>query len=381
MEISRGAEMVSQNAASPELKPVKSQHVAPSLFRHRELFKDLDKARELDQPALTNIINHIHFTDGFVQILMAHPLYKETIVLRAFPGPCMGNHVTCSWADNSFSGLDLQTLTFRYLIIDDGRSIIMVPGMVQEISQNHVIVELPERSFVLCERQARRFMCHGIAVDLLQSGFHARGELVEFNPAGFRIRVESDPSCSFRWLNPEANVILQLNREGKLLFSESCRLVRQGGGDEEREIVLSPLYGEIRRYRKKPCRNLRQQLNPRPKILFTHPFLGRKVDLEISDISTSGFSVCEETEERILSPGTILPEVTICFAGLLKTNCSAQVIYSKPAEGGGYRCGLAILDMDIHAYSSLSHVLAKALDSLCQCVQRHKYRCPMGILL
>ncbi|MBN2032962.1 MAG: hypothetical protein JW836_06765 [Deltaproteobacteria bacterium] len=363
MKLSQGAEIVSQIADSEDINPIMSRHVAaPSLFRHGSILTDSEGADELDRSALTNMLNHIHFTDRFVQIMMGHPQYKETLLLRAFPEPCMGSRLICTWADDSSSSLDLRILSFRYLVVDDGRSIILAPGVMHEISPKHIAIELPEKSFVHRQRKARRFMCHGVTAELFQSGFHACGEMVEFNPTGFRIRVTPDPSCSFRWLNSEENAMIKLQGKEKLLFSESCRLIRQEGGDTVRDIVLSPLYDDIRRFRKKPCRNLRQDLNPRPKMLFTHPFLGNKVDLEISDISTSGFSVCEETEERLLSPGIILPELTINFAGLLKINCSAQVIYSKPTGEGSYRCGLAILNMDIHAYSSLAHVLAKALD-------------------
>jgi hypothetical protein len=42
--------------------------------------------------------------------------------------------------------------------------------------------------------------------------------------------------------------------------------------------------------------------------------------------------------------------------------CSVQVIYSKPMDGAGYHCGLVILDMDIHTYSTLTHMLTNALD-------------------
>jgi hypothetical protein len=363
MKFTPGIELAPQNPRIPAASPVGIGSCAPSLFKHGELLSDLEKAPRLDQEALTNMINHIHFTDGYVQILMGHPLYRETILLRAFPAPCMGDRVLCTWADDASVGLDLQRLSFRYLIIDDGLSIILAPGTVKKINRKHVVVELPKTSFSSNGRQSRRLPCRDISAELLQNGFQAHGELVEFNPGGFRIRVSQDPSCSFRWLNPEENAVVQLKGKGRLLFSEPCRIVRQEGRNETREIVLSPLHTEIRRHKKKPFRSIRQELKPRPRMLFIHPFLGKKLELEICDISTSGFSVCEETEERILCPGTILPEVTIEFAGLLKTHCSAQVIYSKPMEDGGFRCGLAILDMDIQAYSSLNHVLTKTLDA------------------
>jgi hypothetical protein len=362
MEISRGAEIAYESPDSSEKRPTRSRRVAPSLFRHEALIKALDTARGLDQSDLTNILNHLHFTDAFVNVLMGHPQYKDTIMLRAFPEPCMGSRLKCLWDDDASLGLDLQKLHFRYLIIDDGRSMVMVPGSLSEITAEHIVLELPEKSFALRDRGTRRYGCRGIAAELLQSGFDARGELVDFSPSGFRMKVRPEPPCSFRWLNIEEDATVQLKREGKLLFSGACRFVRQGRGKEEREIVLAPLNGEIRRYRKRACRNLRQQLNPAPRMLFTHPLLGRRGDLEISDISTSGFAVCEETDERMLLPGMILPEVTVSFAGFLKMNCSAQVIYSKPCDGKRYRSGLAILDMDIHAYSSLTHVLTNALD-------------------
>ena len=362
MEISRGAETAYEEPAFSEKTPVKSLGAAPSLFRHESLIRNLDEARGLDQPDLINRLNHVHFTDGFVYVLMRHPQYQETIKLRAFPEPCMGGSLRCLWDDGSLPGLDLQKLQFRCLVIDDGRSMVIVPGTLSEITSKHVVLDLPAKSFALRDRGTRRYVCRGIAAELLQSGFHACGDLVDFSPMGFRVKVRPEPSCSFRWLNVEESAAVQLKTDGKLLFSGSCRFIRQEKGAQEREIVLAPLNGEIRRYRKKACRNLRQKLNPAPRMVFIHPFLGRRGDLEISDISTSGFAVWEETDERMLLPGMILPEVTINFAGFLKMNCSAQVIYSKPGDGKGYRCGLAILDMDIHAYSSLTHVLTNALD-------------------
>jgi len=139
-------------------------------------------------------------------------------------------------------------------------------------------------------------------------------------------------------------------------------MIRQRGQSTEREIVFAPLNGEIRRFKKKNIRNVRQKLAPAPSLSFFHPFLGKKVQFEVEDISTSGFSVQEEADERVLLPGMIIPEATLGFVGFLKVKCSAQVIYCKPCDGNEVRCGLAILDMDIQAYSSLTHILTSAMD-------------------
>jgi hypothetical protein len=362
MDVGHNIELVHEQISSPRIAQSDSHLLAPSLFQHKGLMKAVETAPKLSRPDLTNLINHSHFTDGFVHVLMAHPQYKETIMLRAFPQPCMGTTVTCVWRDDACAGLSMQKLDFLYLVIDDGRSLIMVPGTVKETTQEHVVIDLPETSFALRERRARRYACREIEAELLQNGFHAKGRLVDFSPLGFRIRVTPEPFCSFRWLNSEETAMVELKGDGKLLFSGSCRFVRQAGRNGEREIVLSPLDHEIRRFKKKKCRNLRQRLNPPPRMVFTHPFLGRKGDLEIADISTSGFSVYEESDDPILLPGIIIPDVMINFAGFMKMNCSVQVIYSILTERGSYRCGLAILDMDIHAYSGLTHMLTNALD-------------------
>jgi hypothetical protein len=362
MEISPHAEMLQDHPTVLMNVPTGRQSFAPALFRHKELMKRLEEASGVDRRDLTNLLNHIHFTDQVVRVLLRHPQYKETLMLRVLPEPCMGNTLNCAWAEDTCSSLDVEKLEFLYLIMDDGRSMIMVPGALKEINRKHVIIELPETSFALRDRQAKRYACRGVEAELLQNGFHARGQLVDFSPSGFRIRVKPEPSSSFRWLNGDENAVVQLKREETVLFSGSCRFLRSAGRSEEREMVLSPMDGEIRRFKKKECRNLRQRLTPAPRMVFIHPFLGSKLDLEISDISTSGFSVYEDEDERVLMPGIIIPEVTINFGGFLKMNCSAQVIYCKPVNGKGYRCGLAILDMDIHAYSSLTHVLTNALD-------------------
>lgn len=362
MELGISPELAHERPGFSDKVPSNSRILAPSLFRHKELMKIVETAQEVDQAVLTNLINHIHFTDGSVHALMAHPQYKETLMFQASPQPCMGNAVTCLWRDETSVGLNLQKLEFLYLLIDDGRSMIMVPGTVREINSEHLIIDVPEKSFALRERQAKRHACPGVEAELLQNGFHAKGTLVDFSPLGFRVRVRPEPACSFRWLNTEESAMVELKRDGKLLFSGLCRFIRHGGRAREREFVLCPLDREIRRFKKKECRNLRQQLNPPPRMVFTHPLLGKRGELAIADISTSGFSVYEETDERVLMPGIIIPDVTINFAGFLKMNCSVQVIYSKPADGRGWRSGLAILDMDIHAYSSLTHVLTNALD-------------------
>src|SRR5512137_988762 len=101
----------------------------PWVFKHEDLVRAVKSAQKLGQDALTNTINHIHFTEGVVRVLLHHPDYKESLLLNAYPQPSIGKTVTCHWENKDSAGLDLDILEFKYLIVDDGRSMIMVPAV------------------------------------------------------------------------------------------------------------------------------------------------------------------------------------------------------------------------------------------------------------
>ncbi|MBN1102176.1 MAG: hypothetical protein JXL84_02050 [Deltaproteobacteria bacterium] len=334
----------------------------PWLFMHQELMHALEKALKVSRESLTNTLNHTHFTGGHILVLLQHPRFQESILLRARPEPCLGQSVHCQWADGEGMDLCLETYRFLHLIIEDGRSMILVPGEALEVTGEGITVELPEISYAVGQRRARRYPSRGVEADLIQAGFLAKGVLVDFSPLGFRLRVKPVPSCSFRWFNTGEPFTIQLRDGGEMLFSGTCTYVRSGNESMEREMVVRPLHGMVRRFRKKQIRNGRLKLVPSPALSFLHPFLGRKVQIEVDNISTSGFSVYEGSEERVLVPGMIIPEMTVSFASALMIRCAGQVIYHMEDPSGAIRYGVAILDMDIQAYSRLTHILTNALD-------------------
>jgi len=218
------------------------------------------------------------------------------------------------------------------------------------------------------QRQARRFVCKEVVAELSQSGFHAIGELLDFSPVGLRMRVRPERPSSFHWFNTDELVSVQLRHDKQVFFSGACECIREQHNFRDMEIVLAPRDEGINRFKKKPIRNPRVQLLPSPSITFDHPLLRKKFQLEVCDMSTSGFSVYEEADEAVLMPGIIIPGLEINFGCDLTMKCTAQVIYRLKAEEEGIRCGLAILDMDIKTHSRLTHILTKALNS-------HAYIC------
>jgi len=322
----------------------------------------MEGARKESLESLTNRLNHIHFVDGRVLVLLRHPRQEESILLKVKPEPCQGKTLHCTWVDPSEGAFFVRDHQFHHLVIDDGLSMVLVPGTVKERTPDGIRILLPEAGFVVGERGDRRFACQGVDAELVQNGFSARGALKDFSPSGFRLRLSPEPSCSFQWLNTAEPFSVLLRCQGRMVFSGTCEHIRSGRGDREREIVARPLAGRVRRFEKREMRNRRLKLTPSPKVSFDHPFLKRTIRMDVDDISSSGFSVHEDRGERLLVPGMIIPEVRVGFAGGPEIDCTAQVIHQDEEQPRGIRSGLAILDMDIQAYSRLTHILINALD-------------------
>ncbi|MFW6146829.1 MAG: hypothetical protein ACOC6B_00375 [Thermodesulfobacteriota bacterium] len=334
----------------------------PWLFHHRQLVYAFENAETIDKEALTNAFNFLHFMDGYTFVHLNHPRFDESILLRAYPEPCLGERLTCRWSGEYPSELDLKSYQFMHLIIDDGQSMIFAPGTLEKMDQEEITVLLPEISYATGQRGARRYLSRDIEAELIQGEFIAKGELLDFNSNGFRTKVSSESYCSFHWFNSNAPTTVALRKKKKVLFSGTCRCIRQMGSHQMREIVLTPTHSTIQLFKKRLVRNPRQRLTPSPTVIFNHPFLNKRIQREVLTISTSGISLYEKQDEGVLIPGLILPELTIDFAGALKMKCAAQVIYCSDDRDNEVRCGLSILDMDIETYTHLTHLLSSALE-------------------
>ncbi len=153
-----------------------------------------------------------------------------------------------------------------------------------------------------------------------------------------------------------------LHRDNQVFFTGVCRCVRQEDTTEGMQLVLISEEDKISRFKRSRIRNPRIRLELAPRISFDHPFFKKKIQLDVADISTSGFSVSESSEESVLMPGMIIPDLTINYAGGVKLRCSAQVIYRSEDDAGLVRSGVSILDMSLEDYSRLAHILTNAMD-------------------
>ena len=332
----------------------------PPLFKHQDLTTIPKSAPRIPKRKLINIINHLHFSDGYLWAHLRDPRYEEDIFIHAYPQPCMGEAITCQWSKENMTGFEYHR--FLNLVVDDGISATLLPAKLISINRERFTIQMPEEGYVLGKRQARRFACQGVSAEISQSGFLARGELLDFSSLSFRIRVAPSRDGSFSWLNPDEPIILTLRQGTTIVFSEPCRFIDQTSSVSLKEIVLAPRVNQFHRFKGKKIRSPRVHLAPSSSIGFEHPLFGQSVQRDVHDISVSGFSVYESENDSVLIPGLIINNLSIHYSGALTIPCTAQVVYRRKGKGGLFRCGLAILDMDASTYGKLSNILGNVLD-------------------
>jgi hypothetical protein len=341
--------------------PAEWPRTLPSqLFHHQDIFQAVGSAPIVEQKGMINTLHYIHFTNSTVMVHASEPQYGEDFILKAYVDACSPGEIVCRLPEGS-PPLPYG-VTIPHLIMSDGLSLILLPIRVTTLHEKGFTAALPEKGHLLGKRRTKRHMAQGITVGLTQSGFLAHGELIDFNPHTFRVRLIPDAGGSFIWLNGQNHCMIYLQNGQKTLFSGTCRCVRQTGSLFERELVLEPLGQEIQRFQKKKLRTPRLRVIPTPSAHFEHPFFKRPIQRDILDLTFTGFSVEEKATEEVLMPGMIIPNMEIRYAGALTMTCDAQVVYRRTVEKDLIRYGLAILDMDFRTYRQLSNIMVHSGD-------------------
>ncbi len=332
----------------------------PLHFQNKGLLQNLESAKIIKQKKLINLWNSHHFTDGMVYVQLNHPQYNEDILVWAHPEPCSSDSMICRWPEGSRS--IVENAEILNIIFTDGLSVFLIPTQLKEVQKDSFTINLPEKGYVLGQRRARRYLCQGIEVEVVQSGFWAQGRLIDFSALAFSVEVSPEEIGSFRWFNADSPSTVHLYRNGQMIFSATCQCIRQTSDQAIRNIVFASTVSQISRFLKKNSRAPRVGVTPMPNITFDHPATRKKTQLDINDLSTSGFAVSVSSEEDVLMVGMIIPDLTINYGGALKIHCKAQVLYRCEEEKGNIRYGFVILDMDVVNYNRLSHIIMNIID-------------------
>jgi hypothetical protein len=331
----------------------------------------LESCKQIKKGDLRNLINYLHFQDETVSVHFVHNKTGSSISLDARPKPCLDDQVSCAWEDLNRLRFNLDSYGFKELFLRDGKNLIALELDMVAFDQEKIWGNLPEFGLVSANRHIIRRQCMEVSAGLLQNGALYKGYLRDYSPSAFGVELSREPVQSFTWINRDQPVVLMLEREGVLVYSGDCTVVRGSDSRNGHEImVLQPVQENLRRFPPKEFRSMRHKLNPSPSIVFTHPLTGKLMHLQTFDVSSSGVSVEELNATSSLVPGLIIPEISISIAGSHSLTCSGQVLYrdivNQDNGNSVVRSGIAFLDMSIHDQLSYSSLLHRAVDGRAQ---------------
>ncbi len=326
----------------------------------------LENEREIDQRHLINKLNFLNFSEGTILVAFRHRRYDKTLSFPARPLPCTGERLDCLWVKTDSVRQALNDYVFQNFLLPDGKKVLSVHPRVLDLNVQGVSFILPQTCRETSSRKVKRHHCEGISIQLIQNSALFQGHLIDFSPYSLRVQLSTSPPQTFQWINPDAPASMVIANGNGTVYTGSCRILSHSGHQQVRSFILQPELAAISRFRPKEYRSARQQLVPSPYALFRHPIIGRNIDLEIVEISGSGFAVEEKEDQATLLPGLLIPDLQIRFSDGVRIPCKAQVIHRKTIDGDPrdrrILFGLAILDMPIEDHIKLQGLLQHARD-------------------
>lgn len=322
------------------------------------------KEKELTRRELINKLNHIHFQGRSILVNFKRIRDDRIISLAAYPHPCFGRHMVCLWAESPDMRDVSNACEFEDFTITEGPYVITAYGQLRAVNSRGICITLPETVHQSSCRKVRRFSCDALNVQLVQNSVVFSGSLMDFSPLSFGVEIQPSSKEPFNWLNLQDKLNMIISREGETIFSGECRIIRQAGGPQKKQIILEPLTDTIQRFNPKAYRSKRLQLIPSPDIRFIHPFTGQPIKLKVIDVSGAGISVEDDEENSVLLPGMIIPAMALLFTNSFSITCRTQVVYRKPLNGASkdsaVKCGIAFLDMNPQDHMRLLAILHQA---------------------
>jgi len=314
------------------------------------------------QEKVINALNRINFQDGDVFINLRHRGHGAVLLRQARPLPCKDKTVEFVWDDQKEKPLaDLSSYEYQDFFYTDGLRKTLIDAPLKSIGHLGLTLELPEFGYEVSTRRVRRVNCRDITVRISQSDLNLTGALKDFNAVGFAVIPDRDSLSELERLNLEKPVSIVLKRDGLVVFSETCLLIRYDPDDERQVMVFAPQMSHLQRFKPKEYRSIRQALIPQPNIVFDHPLVPKRISLRALDISGSGLAVEEEADNNMLMPGMIIQDASINFANNFQLQCKAQVLFNLPKEADhSVKCGLVFLDMNVKSQVQLSSILSQA---------------------
>ncbi len=354
----KASESAMETPIRPSISGIRNaspRRYTPWLFQHDSLLGSQEPGRPIELTKLINKINHVSFNDESVYLIFSQLATGALVMVKAQPRLCDKDEFTLQLSPSD-AAIDLKNYELHSLLIDDGLSAIVAQLQAIGLEDFFLKTTLPRRGAVKNLRKNRRYPCDDAACKIIQGDFNVVGRLIDFSTGGLGISLDDHPGIA--GFDRSKPAFLDITRADHSIYSGMCRCLVNRFDAYDSKMVFLPLEQQFSLYPKREIRDNRRKIDYAFSAQFQHPFFRRSVERDIFDISPAGFSIKDAADEDILLPGMFLPELTIVYAGIVKMNCSARVIYREAQDADGrIKYGLALTDMDLESYTRLRQVL------------------------
>lgn len=313
---------------------------------------------------LINRLNFLSFTEQAVTAVFIHRRHGRRMRVKACPQPCSRQEFSGRWVTQPPASILRGGYLLHHLEVPFGRHILQVGIEGLQLCSNGLNGCLSEIVGPVTARRTSRNPCLPLQVRVIQYGVIFEGVLDNFNGTALRLELHATPPQNFLWLDAASPVTLIISDEHGAVLTTVADIVRTCGERLRHSVVVAPRLTDQRRLPGKRHRGQRVNFCPTPQMVFTHPFTGRRVALDINNISGTGFAVSEPAAEAMLLPGLTLNDLQLRLTDTFALPCKAQIVYCRSVLGQPgedvRHYGLTILDMAIPDHTRLLALMHRA---------------------
>src|SRR5512137_353674 len=103
-------------------------------------------SRKVTLELLINRLNLTHFQDDCIQVSFAHRRYVRSLLVPAFPQPCLDGVLECRWAHPADMPAVLKSFDLAHILVPRGQRFIHAVPAVIEINAEGAFLALPDVS-------------------------------------------------------------------------------------------------------------------------------------------------------------------------------------------------------------------------------------------
>ena len=172
---------------------------------------DEEKRRKINKKALVNKLNLVNFEDNSIHLSFTHPTSGRRITVPALPQPCLGEELSCLWSEPTTVPSAIASFIFDYFFIDEGEKLARGTGEILSIDATGIRLLLPETSYEISVRKARRYPCINIKAQIIQNSASFSGELLDYSISSFRVEIAAKKNI--HWISTESTVNVIISKD------------------------------------------------------------------------------------------------------------------------------------------------------------------------